>query len=152
MKIGSFTKVKKFVPTGLGNAELPESEQFYFDIATMENTDFFEANAIMLKSKARYEEAGDPAGPEIDDGKGGKRKTPTSAQALIHQDSARIVVEGFGKIVTKYVKVANLFDGEGNPLSAEDLVKYPEFVDTVIETMNFILGISQPDDTSTKNS
>ena len=146
MKLSTFARSKKFIPETLGNKDLPADEQFYFTISTLENTDAFELNAVMLRAKRADMEAEALDKIEQD----GVQVLSPEAQ-ILKQEAALAVIQGFGRVAVKYCEVHNLSDGEGHPITAQDLTKYPEFAETIVELMTFIMGISSPTEDDEKN-
>jgi len=153
MKLSEFSRSSKFVPQTLGNDKLPESEQFFVTINTLNTTDTFELNAVMLRAKALHEEADELPKIEYEDPtKPGEKLTRLSAPALIKKQQAALeVINGFGKVAVKYCELHNLTGADGQPITVQDMVNYPSLSETIVEIMTHILGVSQVDETDEKN-
>lgn len=153
MKLSEFSRSSKFVPQSLGNDKLPEAEQFYFTIATLNVTDTFELNAVMLTAQALHEEADKLPKIEYEDPKnpGAKLERHSSQAAILKQKAALEVINGFGKIAVKYCELHNLTGADGQPITVQDMVNYPSLSETIVEVMTHILGVSQVDETDEKN-
>lgn len=153
MKLSEFSRETKFVPQSLGNDKLPEAEQFYVTVKTLNNTDTFELNAIMLRAQQLHEEAAAFPLKSIDDPKnpGEKINVPGTDAQLLRQKAALEVITGFGKIAVKYCELHNLSGADDKPVAIEDMVNYPTLSETIIEIMNYMLGVSQVSEDDEKN-
>lgn len=153
MKLSEFSRQSKFVPTSLGNDKLPEPEQFYVIINTLNNTDTFELNAVMLRAQSLHEEAEKLPLVEYEkpDQPGVKYTRPSTEAALLKQRAALEVINGFGKIAVKYCELHNLTGADDQPVKIEDMVNYPALAETIVEIMTHILGVSQVDEADEKN-
>lgn len=153
MKLSEFSRSSKFVPQSLGNDKLPEAEQFYFTINTLNTTDTFELNAVMLRAQALHEEADALPKKQIDDPKNPGKKIEVfgAPAAILKQQAALAVIEGFGKIAVKYCELHNLSGADDKPVTVQDMVNYPSLSETIVELMTHILDVSQVDEDDEKN-
>ena len=153
MKLSEFSRQSKFVPQSLGNDKLPEAEQFYVTISTLNNTDTFELNAVMLRAQALHEEAEKLPKVEYDNPKmlGAKLERLSAGAAILKQQAALAVIDGFGRVAVKYCELHNLTGADNQPITVQDMVNYPSLSETIIEIMTHILGVSQVDETDEKN-
>lgn len=153
MKLSEFSRQSKFVPKTLGNDKLPEAEQFYLTINTLNNTDTFELNAVMLKSQQLMEEA--KLLPRVEyekpDQPGVKYERDSTAATLLKQQAALEVINGFGKIAIKYCELHNLKGADDQPVSIQDMANYPALSETIVEIMTHMLGLSQVSEDDEKN-
>lgn len=153
MKLSEFSRSSKFIPKTLGNDKASEDEQFYLTVNTLNNTDTFELNAIMLRAQALHEEADKLPKKLIDDPKnpGQKIETFGTEAALLKQRAALEVINGFGKIAVKYCELHNLTGADDQPVKIEDMVNYPSLSETIVEIMTHMMGLSQVGEEDEKN-
>lgn len=138
MKLSNFARTERFVPETLGNKDLPEAEKFYIEADTLSVEDYFQLNAVMLKARGLHDEAAEL--PE-----------KSAERALKQQQAALAVVTGFSPLASKYCRVKNLNDEQGQEITIADFIRYPIFGETVLALMQHLLGISTPSEDETKN-
>lgn len=120
MKV-KFSLVTEYIPEWNENRELPEAEQCKASLKTLESMDLLElADALERQG----------VDGEVDSTK----MTATDIKSLLSET---------GRLLPKYVSIEGI-EGDDGPITIEQVVTYPDFMQLAVELLMELANISQP--------
>lgn len=123
-----FSLITDFTPEWNGNKELPEDEQCKATLKTLENMDLLE----FADSLERQGLEG-----EVDT----STMTSKDIKSLLRET---------GRLLPKYVTIEGI-EGDDGPVTLEQIVTYPDFMELAVELLMQLANISQPTEDDIKN-
>lgn len=136
MKV-KFSNEVTFIPTWKGNDTATEANQFRVIVKPLEMNDLIDLLDVLGSvDKDKLASVGDE---------------PSEENAKEALDQSKEMLKQCGHLVPKYCKVENL-EGENGPVSIQDVVTYPFFMQLSIEILMQMAVISMPTETDEKNS
>lgn len=133
MKV-KFSKKVTYIPTWNENSTLPVNEQVSVELCPMVTGDVMVLLDVFQSM----------ADSEMVDGK--LVLTSSNAQSI------KKLVESAGEFVPKYAKIFNLTDQDGSEITAEEIIKYPYYMELASEILGELAVISMPSEEEAKNS
>lgn len=130
-----FSRLVDYTPVWNGNRDLPEAEQCKCKLKPMETDDL-----INLMDQLQS-----AAGGEVD------RESLTALAESGNISRMKEMLEACGDLIPKYTEIEGLEDVSG-PVSPEDLVKYPYYMELSAEILGELANISMPSEVEEKNS
>ncbi len=127
MKV-SFSLVTTYIPEWNENRELPEDEQVTVALKTLESMDMLELADALERQGVEG---------EVDSTK----MTAKDIKALLKET---------GRLLPNYATVNGL-EGADGPVSIEQVVTYPDFMELAVELLMELANISQPNEDDIKN-
>jgi hypothetical protein len=134
MKV-KFSKTIRYTPEWNDNHLLDLGNQITFDLSPMDTNDIL----IMMDAFQEMTQSG-----AMKDGK--------IALDVGNIGSMKVLVERTGDFISKYTKVHNLFDSDDSPVTAEDIVKFPFYMELSAEVLAQLAVVSMPSEEDEKNS
>jgi len=134
MKV-SFSRLVSYTPEWNDNAEAPEAEQVKVKLKPLEVADLI----VLMDSMSAA---------------GGGQVDPESLTAMAdpnNLDQMKHLLEACGEMIPKYCVIEGLED-EAGPVTAEDLVKFPFYMELSAELLGKLAEISMPTEVEEKNS
>ncbi len=127
MKV-KFSLSSDFTPEWNKNKELPEGEQCKAVLRTLESMDLLELADALERQ-----------------GLEGEVDTSTMSTANI-----RSLLSETGRLLPKYVEITGI-EGDEGPITLEQIVTYPDFMELAVELLMQLANISQPTEDDVKN-
>lgn len=128
MKV-NFSQKVKYIPTWRGNDKLPEAEQITAELTVLSMGSLMEVLDAFTRA-----------------GLGGKVNPEE-----LSSEQVKPVLEQFGDLLPKHIVISNLTDNDGAPLSIDQVVGYPFFLNLSMELLMKLTDISSPTDEDAKN-
>jgi len=127
MKV-SFSLTSEFIPEWNKNRELPEAEQCKATLKTLESMDLLELADALERQ-----------------GLEGTVDTATMSSKDI-----KALLSETGRLLPKYVTIEGI-EGDDGPITLEQVVTYPDFMELAVELLMQLANISQPTEDDIKN-
>ncbi len=128
MKV-SFSRLVEYVPEWNGNKDLPEAEQVKVKLVPLEMGDLVGLMEVIQDFTGDADEEG---------------------KTTVAMDKAVSVLKNISHL-SGSIEVINLEDDSG-PVTSEDIVKFPRFMELTMEVFNELASISMPNEEDEKNS
>lgn len=127
MKV-KFSLVSEFTPEWNDNKKLPEAEQCKATLKTLESMDLLELADALERQ-----------------GLEGEVDTSTMSSKDI-----KSLLSETGRLLPKYVTIEGI-EGDDGPVTLEQIVTYPDFMELAVELLMKLANISQPNEGDVKN-
>lgn len=123
-----FSLITDFTPEWNGNRDLPEAEQVKATLKTLESMDLLELADALERQGLEG---------EVDTAK------------MTSKDIKSLLLET-GRLLPKYVTIEGI-EGDDGPITLEQIVTYPDFMELAVELLMQLANISQPTEDDVKN-
>ena len=133
MKVG-FSREVNYTPIWKGNDKLPKKDQVKAVLKPLDMEDLIQ---LMDSLQTMSGGAVDP-------------ETLTAGDITSNIDSVKALLSTCGHLIPKNTSVTGLED-ESGPVTSEDLVKYPYYMELSAELLTELGNISMPNETEEKN-
>ncbi len=127
MKV-KFSLITDFTPEWNGNRELPEAEQCKVTLKTLESMDLLELADALERQGIEGE---------------------VDTSTMTSKDIKSLLKET-GRLLPKYVTIEGI-EGDDGPVTLEQIVTYPDFMELAVELLMQLANISQPTEDDIKN-